>query len=107
LRYWYDVLRMERLDVKSDGYSLVEWEEDRFVSSFDLYQYYIKYFNRSLQYQTHQVHEVVEGLKDVCPSAISNRKQFDGNQKRGFLLPNITKAREEFESKIGSKITWD
>ena len=42
----------------------------------------------------------------ITQSAISQRKLLNGSQKRGFLLPEITKAREDFESKVGSKIKW-
>ena len=59
-----------------------------------------------MQYETRQFYEVTEGIKDCCPSAISQRKLLNGSQKRGFLLPEIAKAREDFESKVGSKIKW-
>jgi hypothetical protein len=106
LRYWYDVLSMRRLNFGSDIGFDKDWEEEHFVPSSILYEHYKNYFNRSMQYETHQFSEVIEGLKDCCPSAISKRQTVDSKQKRGFLLPNITKAREEFESKIRSKINW-
>ena len=105
-RYWYDVLSMRMLNVKSDVFLDEDWEEGHFVSSSKLYQCYQNYFNRSVQYETRQFYEVTEGIKDCCPSAISQRKLLNGSQKRGFLLPEITKAREDFESKVGSKIKW-
>ena len=44
-----------------------------------------------------------KAIGKLCPSAISKRK----DNKRGFQLPPIEVAREEFTKAIGVKVDWN
>jgi len=55
------------------------------------------------------VDRVVESLKKICPSAAKRRATDESGErrKRGFGLPHISEARQDFERHLCCKIDWD
>jgi hypothetical protein len=49
---------------------------------------------------------VVQEMKKLCPSAKNDQKQKYGTRNRGFTLPSLQQARDEFEAYIGAPIEW-
>ena len=49
---------------------------------------------------------VVQELQKLCPSAKHSQKQFANLRSRGFTLPSLQQARDEFEAYIGASIEW-
>ena len=45
-------------------------------------------------------------MERFCISAKQERKQEDNIQERGWSLPDIAIARQEFEKAIGNPIDW-
>ena len=105
-RYWYEVLNLGYLDIGSNSSPYIKFDES-FIDSQKLIFYYDDFYKRTRQYNPRQFSEVREGLSEWCPSAKHTRKKIDGDHKRGYQLPNILDARKDFESNIGSKISWN
>ena len=71
----------------------------------DCYSHYDKNANR---YEPLQTQKIAKTLQRICPSAKGVRvKITSGKQERGYTLPAIEIARDEFESTIKTKINWD
>ena len=105
-RYWYEVLNLGYLDIGPNSSPYIKFDES-FIDSQKLIFYYDDFYKRTRQYNPRQFSEVREGLSEWCPSAKHTRKKIDGDHKRGYQLPNILDARKDFESNIGSKISWN
>jgi adenylate kinase family enzyme len=50
--------------------------------------------------------DVVQEMKKLCPSAEHWQKQVNGIRNRGFILPNLKKARDEFAEYLDGPIDW-
>jgi hypothetical protein len=89
------------------------WLDSIFVPSNALLNYY-KNFNKNAQrYQTLQTKNMKDQLMKLCPSVKADRQQIRATgqstscQQRGFILPNLPLARQEFCSYIGAELEWD
>ncbi len=49
---------------------------------------------------------VVQDMKKLCPSAEQKQKQIHNSRHRGLLLPDLHRARDEFEKYIGGEVQW-
>lgn len=114
-RYWYEVLVTGILNGGKSGpwETKVEWSGPLFVSTIDLVSNY-KAFNKNAQrHQTVQNNQIAESLRRLCPSADSDRQVLKDSsigskiRPRGFQLPHIDTARQEFAKVMGGKIEWD
>ncbi len=106
-RYWYEVLKQG--EITGYEYPTIHWNEPVFVSTDTLLKGY-KHANKNAErYATVQVDRVVESLKKICPSATKRRATDESGErrKRGFGLPHISEARQDFERHLGCKIDWD
>ena len=106
-RYWYEVLKQG--EITGYEYPTIHWNEPVFVSTDTLLKGY-KHANKNAErYATVQVDRVVESLKKICPSAAKRRATDESGErrKRGFGLPHISEARQDFERHLGCKIDWD
>jgi hypothetical protein len=45
-------------------------------------------------------------MKKLCPSAVADRFKSMGEQQRGYRLPSLAVARQEFERAVGVQIGW-
>ena len=50
--------------------------------------------------------EVVQEMKKLCPSAEQWQKQVNNIRNRGFILPDLEKARAEFEAYLDGPVDW-
>ena len=117
-RFWYEVLSIGFLDGVGPSTSMLvgfndSWIDSIFVPSNALLDNY-KSFNKNAQrYQTLQTKHMKEQLVKLCPSVRADRQQIRAPgqstscQQRGFILPNLPLARQEFCSYIGGELEWD
>lgn len=52
------------------------------------------------------IREFVDKLKTLCPDIQPLQQGQSNSRKRGFTFPDLKRAREQFEQKIGGKLTW-
>jgi len=50
--------------------------------------------------------DVVQEMKKLCPSAKHWQKQVNGIRNRGFILPNLEQARDEFAEYLDGPVDW-
>ena len=50
--------------------------------------------------------DVVQEMKKLCPSAAHWQKQVNGIRNRGFILPNLEQARDEFAEYLDGPVDW-
>jgi len=117
-RFWYEVLSVGLLDGVGSSTSVIAefnepWVDSIFISSSALLANY-KDFNKNAQrYQTLQTKAMKDQLMKLCPSAKPSRQLIKGVgqstscQQRGFILPNLPLARQEFCSYVGAELEWD
>ena len=106
-RYWYEVLR--KGVITSDGLSDIDWSEPVFVSTDNLVKGY-KHANKNAErYTTVQSEGIAETLRKVCPSANKTKstETHSSTRKRGYKLPHVCVARQDFERHLGANIDWE
>ncbi len=110
-RFWLEVLEMGKFRSKPSGIyssSETDWDSSIFISTqiiMDCYSHYDKNVSR---YEPLQAQKISRALKKICPSAKSCRSTNSaGKVERGYQLPLISIARNEFESSIKTKIDWE
>ena len=104
-RFWYEVLCTGYLDFP-DQYTSQAWRESRFISTKSLTATYEKHARKYRQYDSIQSTEINKGLAIWCSDARQDRKQINNEQQRGYQLPHIDLAKENFEEAIGGKVDW-
>jgi hypothetical protein len=50
---------------------------------------------------------MVDAINKLCPSAKRDQRLEGVNRRRGFVLPPLEKAREDFEKYIGDRVEWE
>ncbi len=104
-RFWYEVLCTGYLDFP-DQYTSQAWRESRFISTKSLTATYEKHARKYRQYDSIQSTEINKGLAIWCSDARQDRKKINNEQQRGYQLPHIDLAKENFEEAIGGKVDW-
>lgn len=106
-RYWFEVLQAGSID-GSENIFLGEWSEPRFVSSYALMRQYKSFDKNSERFASIQASHIATKISKLCGSARSGRSKdpHGGKQVRGFYLPSLTTARQEFEKVLGGSVTW-
>jgi hypothetical protein len=96
------------------GFSTTDsWGDPIFVATNSLVQAYKEHTRGTPIYQSIQSQQVVDRLKKLCPSAQAVRKNTNlssvnnATRLRGFDLPFLTTARQEFCEAIGDEVTWN
>ena len=82
------------------------WQESMFISTKSLTAAYEKHARKYRQYDSIQSTEIKKGLAVWCPDAHEKRKKAGNEHRRGYQLPHIDLARENFEEAIGGKVDW-
>jgi hypothetical protein len=103
-RYWFHVLQIGSFDSKSPK-SFV-WSEPLFIASKFLAEYYLEFNKNAERYSPFQPHVIKKTMEKFCISSKQDRRQEDNLQERGWSLPSITIARQEFEKAIGNPVDW-
>jgi hypothetical protein len=65
-----------------------------------------QYDRNAGKYGPVQTREIKATLGKMCPSAASDRQSNDSKQERGYQLPTLNIARNEYEKFIGNKLNW-
>lgn len=103
-RFWYEVLQTGSF--KTGFYLITTWYQSVFISTDSIIQAYKEYDRNATKYQPLQTQQLAATLKKLCPSAINDRQTVLGRQERGYQLPNISIARNEFEKLMGTSVDW-
>lgn len=105
-RYWFEVLQSGRITFDDIFNTPHEWNDAKFVSTSDLTNGMKLFFKGTRQYETTQQHVIKKDLIRLCPKVQPVRKQINGCQGRGYMLPSLQEARTDFEEIMGGKIDW-
>ncbi len=103
--YWYEILCTG--EFVREGYVEGVWFDSLFKSTSSLTIGYRSFNKQAGRFSPVQQSEISETIKKACPSANYGRPMIDSQQKRGFKLPSIEVARQEFEQYIELEIDWD
>lgn len=106
-RYWYEVLQSGDLQSGIKFATLDLWDEETFVSTANLMANWKEFQGSQRSYNTLQERDLHAAIKKLCPSAKSDRSTVSGRQKRGYNLPPLATARQEFASAMGGTVPWD
>lgn len=101
-RFWYERLCLGQLP-KGHHY---DWRDD-FVATHEIQEAYREFDPKSQHYRSLQDDQIAARLKKFCPSAAKRRHSYNGSKKRGYQLPPLAVARQEFATHLGSAIDWD
>ncbi len=104
-RYWFEVLMSG--NVTQDRFCVESWEKDDFVSTDSLIQSLNQFDKRVQRFAPSTSKEITDALKRLCPSALKDRQAVYGRQQRGYKLPSLATARQEFERAYNCRIDWD
>lgn len=106
-RYWYEVLTSANIQCGSRYEALGNWDEATFVSTSRLMSCWKEFQGGQRSYNTLQERDLHATIKKLCPSAKSDRSTVSGRQKRGYTLPPLATARQEFARALGGTVQWD
>ena len=104
-RFWYEVLCTGDLYF-ADQYVSQRWQDGMFIPTKSLTTAYENHAQKYRQYESIQSAEINKGLALWCPDARQDRKQINKEQQRGYQLPHIDLAKQNFEKAIGGKVDW-
>lgn len=103
-RYWYEVLMNECFDTRDGLHDA--WSAPRFISTKSISAKYKEFDNRSQRFAPTLSKEIADAITRLCPSAKQTRKSSNNSQVRGYDLPDIALARQEFEIAYKCKVDW-
>lgn len=104
-RFWYETLQNGVFP--GDYYhSNSGWELGRFIATKELINSYKGYDKNAERYHTIQSQTVADKLGKLCPSAKKSRSTSNGDQERGYDLPHIDLARNNFDKAMGGGMDW-
>ena len=104
-RFWYETLQHGVFP--GDYYhSSSGWELGRFIATKDLIKSYKSFDKNAERYHTIQSQTVADKLGKLCPSAKKSRSTSNGDQERGYDLPHIDLARNDFDKAMGGGMDW-
>ena len=108
-RFWFEVLMTGRF-----GYDLYlgtkldeAWEDNSFMATTELVDWYQKFDKSSQRFGTSITKDISDSLARLCPSAKKDRHSRNNVVKRGFILPEISIARDDFMKAYNLTIDWD
>lgn len=110
-RYWFEVLSTGNLSVRKSQFA--GWHQSMFIATHDLVAHYVEFDRQAEKYQTYVQSQAINALLKICPSAQSNRTTLISTdtgrkeQRRGFILPDLSVARDEFTKHLRCSIEWD
>ncbi len=106
--WWHDLLQDEQASRYLGASVRLNQAATSFVSTADLRSSYEAHAQRGGSWKDRQLSEVAlrTRIQRLCPSAVSARKKISGAQLRGYDLPALAKARQEFEAFIGGEVEW-
>jgi len=114
-RYWYEVLNTGYFNGTGTVslHAIEEWTQPLFLATETILANYKEFNKNSQRYQTLQSNEIAVILRHLCPSVRKDRQACkvgnlqNGKQLRGFQLPDLATARQEFSDVLGGEIDWN
>ena len=98
--WWYECLHRGALD-EGDG-----WPEWAFTS--DLYKRYLEFHDVRRIGKPVANSMFVRKLKSLCPGMeMAKRADGEGGRRKGYYLPPLDRARQQFEDAVGHLVRWD
>jgi hypothetical protein len=83
-----------------------EWQAGYFWPTHEIDGVY-EYKSRSERYHSKlNGRDIAEALRQICPSANGDRKMIGNKRSSGYVLPDLSVARSEFEAYLGGPIPW-
>lgn len=98
-RWWFDCLSQGLFG--NGG----EWPE--FVSSQSIIQLFLGADQNTRTYKQFIDRDLVSLMTKICPSAQREQRMDGIHRRRGYALPSIEVARENFEKYIGDSLEWE
>jgi hypothetical protein len=108
-RFWFDALwKAETYHMGSYPSTPIhdEWHAGYFWPTHEIDDVY-EHKSRSARYHTKlNGRDIADALRQICPSAKYCRKMIVNKRSSGYVLPDLSVAREEFETYLGGPIPW-
>ena len=108
-RFWFDALwKAETYHMGSYPSIPIhdEWQAGYFWPTHEIDGAY-EYKSRSERYHSKlNGRDIAEALRQICPSANGDRKMISNKRSSGYVLPDLSVARSEFEAYLGGSISW-
>ena len=101
-RFWYEKLCLGQLPKKHSN----DWRGG-FVATLEIQEGYRDFDPKSQHHRSLQDDQIAAKLRKYCPSARKIRSNQQGVKQRGYALPTLVVARQEFTAHIGNTIDWD
>jgi hypothetical protein len=102
-RYWYECLSQGRLIDECSG---IEWDDSSFISTDKLIKGYASFDRYASRYSRVISQDISNYMTGLCPTAKKGRKKECRGFLRGYRLPSLTDARQEFERYFGVDVDW-
>lgn len=99
-RWWFDCLSQARITNHH-----TEWPE--FISSTSLLSAFKESEKTIRSFKPVIDRDAVAFMSKICPSARREQSMEGNHRRRGYLLPSVEVAREEFEKYIGDRVEWE
>lgn len=109
-RYWFEVLMTGRIGYEKSYYLTkndICWEDHGFISSNDLVDQYQRFDRHGQKFGTSITKDIADAIARLCPSAKKDRQTDHRSTRRGYVLPELSVARQEFEYAYNVTIDWD
>lgn len=104
-RYWFEVLTSGNFSLGQ--FHAAPWKSGEFISTGKLVDDFNSFDKRSQKFAPTQRKEVADAVARLCPSAIKDRTMVNRSQQRGYKLPTLAIARQEFEKFYNCTVDWD
>lgn len=111
-RWWHDGLYRGSFDKEDVRESFEEmgfdheyggWPE--FISTMNAIQGVVDVSGHRL-YKKPSAIDMARAIKELCPNAKQDQLTINKSRKRGFILPDLSQARADFEAYIGGGVKW-
>lgn len=99
-RWWFDCLSQGVIPNHN-----ATWPE--FISNISLLILFKESENSTRSYKQIIDRELAIFMAKICPSAKREQGMEGPHRRRGYQLPPLANAREDFEKYIGDKVEWD
>lgn len=99
-RWWFDCLSQGTITSFNS-----EWPE--FISSASLLSLFKESNNSTRIFKQLIDRDLVISMGKICPSAKRDQGKEGLHRRRGYILPALSTAREDFEKYIGDSVEWE
>lgn len=101
--YLYSMLRAE---TQLGGFGNA-WEGPFFVTTFNIEADFTGFLKGRSQARFNTTQAMLSRLRDLCPSSKSGRRKTNEKISRGFHVPDLDTARDEFCKALGVSVDWE